>query len=147
MRKDDIDRTFYTVSNNTQATYNQYVDPYVKKLPRATTATSSSAGNSTAEVQRKVEDSLNEATSNVRAGVNQGLDQVRTTLKSLDCIMQFPFSTTMHLLRTASLLPSCRSTACNDHHHCLYHSAPRCCISCSTFRRSMFRLTCNAETL
>lgn len=79
LRKDDIDRTFYTVSNNTQATYNQYVDPYVKKLPRATTATSSSAGNSTAEVQRKVEDSMNEATSNVRAGVNQGLDQAGHT--------------------------------------------------------------------
>ena len=76
IRKDDIDRTFYTVSNNTQATYNQYVDPYVKKLPRASTATSSSAGNSTAEVQRKVEGTMNEATSNVRAGVNQGIDQV-----------------------------------------------------------------------
>ena len=82
MRKDDIDRTFYTVSNETQKTYNTYVDPYVKKLPRGSTATSSSAGNSTAEVQRKVESSVNEATSNVSAGINQGLDQVTNILKA-----------------------------------------------------------------
>ena len=82
MRKEDIDRTFYTVSNETQKTYNTYVDPYVKKLPRGSTATSSSAGNSTAETQRKVENTMNEATSNVKAGVNQGFDQVTWHFKT-----------------------------------------------------------------
>ena len=76
MRKEDIDRTFYTVSNETQKTYNTYVDPYVKKLPRGSTATSSSAGTSTPETQRKVENTMNEATSNLKSGVNQGIDQV-----------------------------------------------------------------------